>query len=144
MTRKYYWFKNPDFYHLLIQGNLKNNQTIFDIAFQPCFRDTNCPSDWKSKIEYSNFELNLISRKFDIADPNTPLKYHYESILIPISERGQSQTFINVIRNEYKINEWFSFFIEPESKLSYSFEKEETYYKSFNTSKPFTKNLKSI
>ena len=78
-------------------------------------------------LAHSDFEVNLISRKYDISDPNSPLKYHYESVLIPISKEGYSQTFINIIRNDYKINDWYSFFIEGKTKTFYSFEKEEHY-----------------
>ena len=133
--RKYYCFDNKDFYQLFIHGDSSKNETTVDIAYLPCFRDEGCPDDWKKQIDYSDFEFNLISRKYDIADPNEPLKYHYESILVPFSNEGLLQTFVNVVRNDYKINDWYSFFVGAETKSFYSFEKEETYFKSNNERK---------
>ena len=123
---------------MFIHGDQKKNETNIEIEFLPCYNDhPDCPPDWKAEVIDSDLELNLISRRYDISNPNSPLKYHYESILVPVSEDGVLHTFINVVRNDYRINEWYSFFKEGETKTFYSFEKGESYFMKADHSKPF-------
>ena len=83
---------------MLVHDDPKEYDSKIEIDFAPCYDHPDCPSDWGTKVFHSDFEFNLISRKYDIADPNKPLKYHYESILVPLSEDGFSQVFVNVIK----------------------------------------------
>ena len=95
----------------------------------PCFDEAYWASDYKEKIKGSDLEINLISRRYDVSDPNSPLKYNFQSILIPLSSSGVYYSFVNVIKNEYLINDWYSFFYLSDSKSFYSFEIDDSYYK---------------
>ena len=96
----------------------------------PCYDQSMWGPDFKEKIVGSAMEINLISRRYDVSDPNSPLKYNFQPILIPVSSNGNYFSFINVVKNEYLINDWYSFFYESDSKTFYSFEKGESYYQN--------------
>jgi len=88
-------------------------------------------------IPNSSFLVQTISKKYDISDPENPVKYFYDdSILIPMSRKGYSLSYINVFKNDYKVNQWYSFFSEAETKSFYSIERGEYYY-TYNASSSF-------
>ena len=113
---------------MLVHGDPNKSETSIELEFLPWQVDGECPDDWENKIKKSDFEFNLISRRYDISDPSFPLKYKFESIFVPISDRGEYSTFVNIVRNDYLINDWYSFFTGGEVKSFYSFEIGEKYY----------------
>ena len=116
---------------MFVHGDPDKDEILVELEFVPCQKDGECPDDWEDKIKKSDFEFNLISRRYDISDPSSPLKYKFESILVPISTHGEYVNFVNVVRNDYLINDWYSFFTGGEIKSFYSFEVGEKYYRNF-------------
>ena len=83
---------------MFVHGDLDKDETLFEIIFVPCNREDDCPYEWKNEINKSDFEFNLISRRYDISDPNSPLKYKFESILVPVSDHGRHVNKVNVYK----------------------------------------------
>jgi len=68
--------------------------------------------------------LNIQNKYYDTTDPANPVKTFFDdSIFFPISTLSRVESEISLVRNEYKINSWYSFFFEGVEKHFYSLEK---------------------
>ena len=74
-----------------------------------------------------------MSKNFDSGDPENPIKYNYDySNIIKIPEIGRTFVEMKTIKNDYKVNNWWSFFHEEDHKSFYSIEKVNQQYQYHN------------
>ena len=123
-----YWFNQTDMMKILRHGNDSENQTFFEVfgvAWSPGY---DCPSGAHDEFLNSMIFIHIRNKFYDISDIHNPVKEYFDdSYLFPTSLTGYTYSELLLVRNYYKISDWFSFYREKAYSLFYSVERKYTH-----------------
>ena len=115
-----YWFKRDDFYRMFLHGDPSKNE-ISPVITLNTWVSPLWPIDSSFRLGNSLLTIHYISKNYDIADSINPVKYRYDDFTkIKMSAIGTAYANLMVKRNDYRTNDWYSFFSEGKTESFYS------------------------
>jgi len=119
-----YCFEKEELMSINELGDPQKLQTMFQVM--AIGLTDNLPSNYTEVLGRSDLTMHIRSNFYDITDPKNPVKnYNDVSFNIATSDVGSVLQEILVVKNEYTVNDWYSFFKKSITKSFYNLEQKQ-------------------